>query len=195
MHAFQDQNKFWKGKSRLKWLVDGDGCSKFFHTFAKVRAANSTIHSLSINDAMVDDQAISLTHIVNYFEDLYSTNSPTNQSSEVLSFISCLVSTQNNHGLVQIPSSIEIKKAIFSLDPNSALGLDGFPSSFYQDFWDLVFVDMVNFIQVFFRNSWLSKNLNSNFVVLIPKLSGACRISQFRPIALANFCFKIIVKF
>ena len=100
---------------------------KYFHTFAEVRAAKYTIHSFSISDhEMVDDQAIISTHIVNYFEDLYSANSPTNQSSEVLSFIPCLVSTQDNHGLVQIPSSTKIKEGVFSLDPNSAPGPNGF---------------------------------------------------------------------
>ena len=53
---------------------------------------------------------------------------------------------------------------------------------------------MVNFVQAFFSKSWLLNNLNSNFVVLIPKIPGACRIIQYRPIALANFSFKIIPK-
>lgn len=36
--------------------------------------------------------------------------------------------------------------------------------------------------------------MNSNLVVLIPKHHGADRIEEFRPIALANFQFKIISK-
>lgn len=37
-------------------------------------------------------------------------------------------------------------------------------------------------------------NLNSNLVVLILKFLGADRIEDYRPIALANFEFKIIMK-
>lgn len=36
--------------------------------------------------------------------------------------------------------------------------------------------------------------MNSNLVVLIPKFKNAERIHQYRPIALANFQFKIISK-
>ena len=46
----------------------------------------------------------------------------------------------------------------------------------------------------FFRQGWLLPNLNSNLVVLIPKVAGAERLDQYRPIALANFQFKIITK-
>lgn len=37
-------------------------------------------------------------------------------------------------------------------------------------------------------------NYNSNLVVLIPKVAEAERIDQYRPIALANFKYKIISK-
>ncbi|KAF1886388.1 hypothetical protein Lal_00045620 [Lupinus albus] len=41
---------------------------------------------------------------------------------------------------------------------------------------------------------WLLPNLNSNKVILIPNFPGAVNIEDFRPIALANFQFKIITK-
>lgn len=37
-------------------------------------------------------------------------------------------------------------------------------------------------------------NLNSNIVALIPKFPEAERIYDYRPIALANFQFKVITK-
>jgi len=37
-------------------------------------------------------------------------------------------------------------------------------------------------------------NLNSNILILIPKVQGADRLDNFRPIALANFYFKVITK-
>ncbi|XP_019447216.1 PREDICTED: uncharacterized protein LOC109350434 [Lupinus angustifolius] len=41
---------------------------------------------------------------------------------------------------------------------------------------------------------WLLKNLNSNSVILVQKVNGADKIEDYRPIALANFQFKIITK-
>lgn len=46
----------------------------------------------------------------------------------------------------------------------------------------------------FFYESWLLPNINSNLVTLIPKFKGAVSITDYRPITLANFQFKIIYK-
>ncbi|KAK2658629.1 hypothetical protein Ddye_005162 [Dipteronia dyeriana] len=125
MHAFHIQDSFWREKCRLKWLVDGDRCSKFFHTYAKVCATKSSINSLLINDVMVDDQDALSTYIVNYFEQLYSFKAFVNQHMDILSHIPHLVTDIDNENLCRIPSSAEIKDTIFSMDPNNALCLDG----------------------------------------------------------------------
>ncbi|XP_026419472.1 uncharacterized protein LOC113315407 [Papaver somniferum] len=36
--------------------------------------------------------------------------------------------------------------------------------------------------------------MNSSFLFLLPKVPGAKRTEQFRPIGLSNFCFKIITR-
>lgn len=54
--------------------------------------------------------------------------------------------------------------------------------------------DVFEAVSQFFAQSWLSPNWNSNMVTLIPKFKGADKISDYRPIALDNFKFKIISK-
>ncbi|MCH89860.1 RNA-directed DNA polymerase (Reverse transcriptase), partial [Trifolium medium] len=49
-------------------------------------------------------------------------------------------------------------------------------------------------VQSFFLTGKLPHNLNSNLLIVIPKTPGADSIENFRPIALANFQFKIITK-
>lgn len=49
-------------------------------------------------------------------------------------------------------------------------------------------------VHQFFDKGWILPNFNSSSVVLIPKHDGADRAEQFRPIAMANFKFKIISK-
>jgi hypothetical protein len=50
-------------------------------------------------------------------------------------------------------------------------------------------------VQDFFYSGVIIPNLNSNIIVLIPKVPGACSMGEFRPIALANFQFKIVRNF
>lgn len=54
--------------------------------------------------------------------------------------------------------------------------------------------DVVKIVQDFFGARSLLKNLNSNFLVLIPKVLGADSMDQFRPISLCNSFYKIILK-
>lgn len=46
----------------------------------------------------------------------------------------------------------------------------------------------------FFKDCWIKPDYNTNILVMIPKVSNADSIDQFRPIALANFKNKIVTK-
>ncbi|PNX85730.1 ribonuclease H, partial [Trifolium pratense] len=80
------------------------------------------------------------------------------------------------------------------MNGDGAPGPDGFGGHFFQCYWHIVAVDVINSVQHFFINGKLLNNLNSNLLIIIPKTPGADRIENFRPIALANFQFKIITK-
>lgn len=96
--------------------------------------------------------------------------------------------------MLKLPLREEIRAAVFGLNADGAPGPDGFGGHFYQTFWDIIAVDVVQSVQEFFLNGSLPPNINSNMIVLIPKVSGAQTIGEFRPIALANFQFKIVTK-
>ena len=83
---------------------------------------------------------------------------------------------------------------MFALNGDGAPGPDGFGGHFYQTYWDIVGADVIQSVQDFFISGQLAPNINSNLIVLIPKVSGARVMGDYRPIALANFQFKIITK-
>jgi hypothetical protein len=105
-----------------------------------------------------------------------------------------LVTADENDMLVRLPLRKEIKDAVFSLNGDGAPGPDGFGGHFYQTFWDVIGDDVVNSVEDFFRNGLIPANINSNMIVLIPKCPGAKSMGDYRPIALANFHFKIVTK-
>lgn len=53
---------------------------------------------------------------------------------------------------------------------------------------------MENAVLDFFINSWMMPNFNANTLILIPKIPNADEVTHYRPIALANFKYKIISK-
>lgn len=104
------------------------------------------------------------------------------------------MSDDDNQMLLQVPSDEEVRDAIFGLDPSSAAGSDGFNGYFYHQCWSLIQRDVCRAVQEFFWLGIVHKHLNSNLVVLIPKVKGACSVAQFGTIVLSNFFFKIIPK-
>lgn len=122
-------------------------------------------------------------HVVGFYQNLYSSSSTPRNLDEVCSVIPSLVTNAENDWLTVIPSTEEIKNAVFAMDASSAPGPDGFPGCFYQSCWDIVGSDVVACVRQFFMQNWLLPNINCNFLVLLPKVQDAHEITQFRLIA------------
>ena len=149
---------------------------------------------LHANGSLLTEPMEIKNHMLEYFENLFSSSNNITNTNLVQSVIPSLITQDDNDILSAIPSWEEIKKAVFSLDPSSAPGPDGFNGLFYQTCWSIIQADICKAITQFFVQSWILPCLNSNFLTLIPKSPNADTIKQFRPIALANFIFKIIPK-
>ena len=54
--------------------------------------------------------------------------------------------------------------------------------------------DVVAFVQRFFSERLLLKEMNHTFIRLVPKFQRAVEARQFWPISLCNVCYKIISK-
>lgn len=134
-------------------------------------------------------------HIVQYYRNLFCTNNVVLQDQLLVEeAIPNLVDDSLNTMLTVIPSHLEIKNAVFDLNKDGALGPDGFGAFFFQTYWDIISLDVTNAVIEFFTKSWLLQNFNANTLILIPKTPNANTIDQYRPIAMANFKFKIISK-
>lgn len=88
----------------------------------------------------------------------------------------------------------EVKKALFSMQPLKALGLDGFQPGFYQIFRDKVELSTFNFITSCMLNGNFPTEFNKFFITLVPKIDNLETIINFRPITLFNVAYKILTK-
>jgi hypothetical protein len=108
--------------------------------------------------------------------------------------IPSLITDRINTMLTRLPTHEEIKNAVFSLNKDSSPGPDGFGAIFFQTFWNIIKLDVINAVMQFFTSGWIMPNFNANTLVLIPKTDHADNVSDYRPIAIANFKFKLISK-
>ena len=180
-------------QSRVKWLKEGDRNSAFFHSVLKRRKKATTLRFLKIGENLVDNEDEISDHILGYYKELFSekVDYPVDYSI-VEDIIPSLVTSQDNSELIRIPSFDEVQRVVFDMDASSAPGPDGFTGVFFRHCWEIVGPSVYQVVYDFFVSGKMHYSLNSNLMVLIPKMEGADKIEHFRPIAMSNFIFKVI---
>lgn len=78
------------------------------------------------------------------------------------------------------------------MSSSSTPGLDGFGGGFYKSCWSIIKQDIIASVQFFFVHGDIPDNFNPFNVCLIPKTDNADMVQKYRPIAVANFEYKII---
>lgn len=71
--------------------------------------------------------------IIDYFGNLFSSSNPT-EFDPILQSIPQVITAQMNSQLTKPLTELEIQKAVFSLNPNKAPGLDGMSPIFSRNF-------------------------------------------------------------
>ena len=100
----------------------------------------------------------------------------------------------DNDALRRIPSREEIKDTVFSMSADGAPGPDGFGAGFYRSCWSMIQDNLYLAVKDFFQGRQQPRGFSNTAIVLIPKLVGASRWRDFRPISLCNVSFKILSK-
>jgi len=192
--ALARQEVFWKEKARINWHVNGDRNSRYFHRLTKIKNKTKMISSIRNDEEIITEPERVTEHIVNYYNCLFSSNYFLQDSNLLEEVVPNLIDEPTNKLLTMIPSTKEIKNAVFDLNNEGAPGPNGFGACFFQTYWDIVHKEVTDAVIQFFQTGWLAPNYNANTLILIPKTSNADSIDQYRPIALANFKFKVITK-
>ncbi|KAI3473565.1 hypothetical protein Pfo_031528 [Paulownia fortunei] len=88
----------------------------------------------------------------------------------------------------------EIRQAVFSMDPDSVAGPDGFSAFFYQHCWDIIHMDIKEAVVDFFKGNSMPRSFTATSIVLISKTENPKTWGDFRPISLCNVNNKIFTK-
>ncbi|KAL0329291.1 UNVERIFIED_CONTAM: hypothetical protein Sradi_4915800 [Sesamum radiatum] len=88
--------------------------------------------------------------------------------------------------LYVIPTLEEVREAVFSIDPDSVAGPDGFGAVFYHTCWEIISEDVFGAVTEFFRGVKMPKGFTATTISLIPKTASPTCWSEYRPISLCN---------
>nr|GEZ26618.1 RNA-directed DNA polymerase, eukaryota [Tanacetum cinerariifolium] len=127
-------------KAKVKWAIEGDENSKYFHGIVNKKRRQLAIKALEWTRAPFEGGFPNRLHI--------------DQSLE----LKCAVLNE------------EIKKAVWDCGSDKSPSPDGFTFEFFKKFWCIVGDDMSNAIKEFFRSSSFPNGCNPSFIALIPKI-------------------------
>ncbi|KAG7549361.1 Reverse transcriptase domain [Arabidopsis thaliana x Arabidopsis arenosa] len=99
-----------------------------------------------------------------------------------------------NQQLTKAVTEQEIYNAVFSINGESAPGPDGFTALFFQKYWSVVKLQIIEEIQGFFNSGVLPEEWNHTHLCLISKVLKPQRMTDMRPISLCSVLYKIISK-
>jgi hypothetical protein len=182
----------WKQKSRVKWLKEGDKCTKFFHLMANSNKRFNSIDSLLIDGSLSSNSDDIREHAANFYESMFTESLSWRPRLDDLEFDS--LSAGEASSLEAPFLEKEVKDVIFGMDGNKAPGPDGFSMAFFQACWEVLKEDIMAVFSDFHDRGKFEKSLNATFISLIPKRPGAMELKDFRPISLIGGIYKIISK-
>lgn len=136
-----------------------------------------------------------LTHATSYYKDLFGSGvKPAVRLNPLCWDEQEKVSEDENRKLIQEFTEQEIKDAVFSMEKNTAPGLDYIPVEFYQECSEVIKKDLIELFNDFYEEKLDISRINYGIITLLPKLKDASKIQQYRPICLLNVKYKIFTK-
>jgi hypothetical protein len=131
----EHEEVYWRQRSRINWLKEGDRNTKKIHQKATWRARKNKIERLMKPDgSMTEDKEEMEDMATKFFTDLYTADKHV-QPDIITDSVQVQISQDMNEKLCTEFSDEEIGYALFQIGPLKAPGKDGFPARFYQRHW------------------------------------------------------------
>ncbi|GJV80887.1 putative RNA-directed DNA polymerase [Tanacetum coccineum] len=181
-----------KQKCRLKWVIEGDENTRFFHFILNLNYAKCNIRGISSNGAWCDTPDAIKLAAFKHFSSRFKENRANRPQFSSLLFQKLSIMDAE---FLELPiSMVEIKEAVWGCVGSKAPGPDGINFNFIKAYWDIVKHDFWGCVKYFKSTGNLASGCNPSFIVLIPKKVDPLTFSDYRPISLIGCVYKVISK-
>uniref|UniRef100_A0A803MQW4 Reverse transcriptase domain-containing protein n=1 Tax=Chenopodium quinoa TaxID=63459 RepID=A0A803MQW4_CHEQI len=160
------EEMYWKQRSRQDWLKHG---------------------------AEFEDEKQITEVFVNYFQELFAKYSQV-EPEPVLDKVESVVNERHYNDLAAPFTVEEVRTTLFQMHLTKAPGTDGMSAVFFQKFWNVVGMDVVDKVLDILNNNGDICTINQTHIVLIPKKKDCESTVDYRPISLCNVMYKIVTK-
>ncbi|XP_058103424.1 uncharacterized protein LOC131246992 [Magnolia sinica] len=112
---------FWKQKSIINWLAEGDRNTRFFHTSVKCKQRKTEIQEIELETGeYVTNLNVIKSEVVMHFQQSFNGGDPQSSPAtlSLFSVIPRIVSPADNDMMMRPPSLLEVHQAILSISIN-----------------------------------------------------------------------------
>ena len=88
----------------------------------------------------------------------------------------------------------EVFGVVHDFNGDKVPGPNGFTMAFFQSYWSMVKIDIMNVFHIFHAHAVFEKSLNATFLALIPKKIDDVDVQDFRPISLVEGCTRLLLR-
>ncbi|GJX95272.1 RNA-directed DNA polymerase, eukaryota [Tanacetum coccineum] len=167
-------------KAKIRWAIEGDENSKFFHGIINKKRSQLAIHGVLADGDWIVEPSLVKNEFLKHFATRFAAPSSSSITFDY-QFPNRLTPDQIGD-LERNVSYEEIKRAVWDCGISKSPGPDGFTFEFYRKYWSLIDHDVVAAVTSFFSTGSFPLGCNSSFITLIPKSQEAKMVKDFRPI-------------
>eukprot|EP00253_Pinus_taeda_P030389 PITA_30389 len=193
----KQEETYWRQKSRIRWLKDGERNTKFFHrTTVQRRMHNSIPFIQSQEGARIEDHEKIEAEFLNHFAQVHTEPEGDKRLAieRITKNVPKIITEEHNELLLHPILMQEVDDAMSQLKEGKAPGPDGFTTTFFHTFWDLIKYEVWQIVEESRTLHWMLPSLNTTFIALIPKEEDSITPDKYRPIALCNVIYKVVSK-
>lgn len=144
-----------------------------------------------IEGSLVEEHNI-IEHIITHFATQCS--EPVRPRPTLGSLTFAQISEQQNSCLTISFAEFEVMAVLTSMLDDKASGVDGFPMGVLQQCWPFMKNEITTMLQGFHATGRFDWRLNATLIALIPKKLDAFAVSDYIPINLVTFLYKLLSK-
>ncbi|GJS36384.1 RNA-directed DNA polymerase, eukaryota, reverse transcriptase zinc-binding domain protein [Tanacetum coccineum] len=133
-------------KAKIKWAVEGDENSGFFHGIINKRRSIQSIRGVMVEGTWIDNPVNVKKEFLDHFANRFS--KPGTPAASLLLDFPKQISHDQRLNLESEVTNVEIKKAVWECGMDKAPGPDGFTFRFFRHFWYLVERDVYEAVRV-----------------------------------------------
>ncbi|GKC52415.1 RNA-directed DNA polymerase, eukaryota, reverse transcriptase zinc-binding domain protein [Tanacetum coccineum] len=157
-------------KARVKWDIEGDENSKFFHGLINQKRQNKMINGIMVEGNWITNPCLIKDDFLQFYKRKFQA-----QDTQVMFFNlshSHSLNCMDRETLERQVTLEEIKEAVWDCGSSKAPGPDGYSFAFVKKYWGTIQKDLYDFVNLFFASCVMPNGANSSFFTLILKVNN-----------------------